>query len=101
MPGYIMYSFLVCILLNLTRWMLAATDVPFTQKVISQREQFTRMSEAQLPFGQLPLLQIDGLELVQSQAIIRYLARRAELQGIIVFCFPTYSYFYLELFLCY
>lgn len=62
--------------------MLAATDVHFTQKLISQREQILRMSEAQLPFGQLPLLQIDGLELVQSQAIVRYLARRSGLQGL-------------------
>eukprot|EP01033_Poteriospumella_lacustris_P007837 gene7838-5639_t len=64
------------------RWMLAATDVSFTQKLISQRDQIVRMSDAQLPFGQLPLLQIDGLELVQSQAIVRYLARRAGLQGL-------------------
>jgi glutathione S-transferase len=63
------------------RWMLAATNVPFTQKVISQRSQFERMSKRQLPFGQLPLLQIDGLEIVQSQAAVRYLARRAQIHG--------------------
>ncbi len=61
--------------------MLAASEINFTQKLISQRDQLLRMSDAQLPFGQLPLLQIDGLELVQSQAIVRYLARRAGLQG--------------------
>lgn len=59
------------------RWMLAASDVSFTQKEISTREQFVKLAARQLPFGQLPLLQIDGLEIVQSQAAVRYLARRA------------------------
>jgi glutathione S-transferase len=35
----------------------------------------------QLPFGQLPLLQIDGLEIVQSQAIVRYIAKRENIDG--------------------
>lgn len=39
------------------------------------------MSERQLPFGQLPLLQIDDLEIVQSQAAVRYLAKRGKLMG--------------------
>ena len=39
------------------------------------------MTVSQLPFGQLPLLQIDGIEIVQTQAILRYLARRANLTG--------------------
>ena len=38
--------------------MLAASEVNFTQKLISQRDQLLRMSDAQLPFGQLPLLQM-------------------------------------------
>lgn len=63
------------------RWMMAATDVSFTQKVVAHRAQFERMAQRQLPFGQLPLLQIDGLEIVQSQAIVRFLARRANIAG--------------------
>jgi hypothetical protein len=63
------------------RWIMAATGVSFTQKLIIQRGQFERLAKRQLPFGQLPLLQIDGLEIVQSQAAVRYLARRAQLQG--------------------
>lgn len=63
------------------RWLLAATNTSFTQKIISQRVHFERMARRQLPFGQLPLLQIDGLEVVQSQACIRYLARRAQIAG--------------------
>lgn len=64
------------------RWMLAYTDVSYTQRVVGTRDRFVNLKDSgQLPFGQLPLLQIDGLELVQSQAIIRYLARRANLTG--------------------
>lgn len=63
------------------RWMLAATNVDFCQKTISTREKFLEMAGGQLPFGQLPLLQIDGMELVQSQATVRYLARRAHIAG--------------------
>ena len=61
--------------------MLAASNLSFGQKIIETRTQFMRLSRRQLPFGQLPLLQIDGLELVQSQAIIRYLAKRSNLIG--------------------
>jgi glutathione S-transferase len=63
------------------RWMLAATNVDFCQKIVSTREKFVEMAGGQLPFGQLPLLQIDGMEIVQSQAAVRYLARRAHLAG--------------------
>lgn len=34
-----------------------------------------------LPFGQVPLLEINGLTLVQSQAIVRYLGRLYKLSG--------------------
>ena len=63
------------------RWMLAASEISFTQRIVDSRKKFLKMKERQLPFGQLPLLQIDGLEIVQSQSIVRYLARRAHLNG--------------------
>jgi hypothetical protein len=50
------------------RWMLAVTSVSFTSHVIKDRARFASMASVQLPFGQLPLLQIDNLEIVQSQA---------------------------------
>ena len=50
------------------RWTLAATNVSFVQRVIKDRSRFVSMAKEQLPFGQLPLLQIDDLELVESQA---------------------------------
>jgi glutathione S-transferase len=64
------------------RWMLAYTEVSFTQRIINKRERFLNLVEnGQLAFGKLPLLQIDGQELVESQAIIRYLAKRGNLVG--------------------
>lgn len=63
------------------RWMLAAADIDFTQKVVSKRDHFLTLANRQLPFGQLPLLQIDDMEIVQSQAAVRYLARKTNLQG--------------------
>ena len=63
------------------RWIMAYSKVSFAGRVIDKRARFQRLAEVQLPFGQLPLLQIDGLELVQSQTIVRYLAKRANLMG--------------------
>jgi len=36
---------------------------------------------AELLFQQLPMIRIDGMDLVQSGAIARYLARKAHLYG--------------------
>jgi glutathione S-transferase len=61
--------------------MLAATMTKFVQKTINDRSRYLSLEQTQLPFGELPLLQIDNLEIVQSQACIRYLAVRGGLQG--------------------
>mmetsp|Transcript_11307 Transcript_11307/g.18414 ORF Transcript_11307/g.18414 Transcript_11307/m.18414 type:complete len:253 (+) Transcript_11307:126-884(+) len=63
------------------RWMLAATQVSFTQRVVSDRETFLQLCESLLPFQQIPVLQIDGQVLAQSQAMVRYLAKRADIAG--------------------
>ncbi len=64
------------------RWLLAATNVQFVNVCLDVPEQFEELkSKRELLFGQLPLLQIDGLKLVQSQAINRYIARRGKICG--------------------
>ncbi len=63
------------------RWLLAAAEISFAQKAVTTREKFLKMAESQLAFGQLPLLQIDDHEIVQSQAAVRYIAKRANLVG--------------------
>ena len=61
------------------RWVLAATGVEWEQVGLDTRQQFLDLRDkpnSPLLFGQMPLLEIDGLELVQSQAMLRYVARR-------------------------
>ena len=65
-----------------TRWMLAATGVAFENVPIDTPEQLADLrASGKLPFDQMPLLEIDGLNLSQSSAMIRFLARRAGLYG--------------------
>ena len=45
------------------------------------QQEFRELQKGDLLFGQLPLLEIDGLKLVQSQAMWRYVAQRAKLFG--------------------
>ena len=41
------------------RWMLAYSDVSFTQRIMNKRERFLNLVEnGQLAFGKLPLLQV-------------------------------------------
>ncbi len=62
------------------RWLMAFSGVSWVQREVDTREKFSRLVDSrQLAFAQLPLLQIDGMELVQSQAIVRYLAQRGNL----------------------
>ncbi len=65
-----------------TRWMLAATGVDFVNVPIDTADELAALrASGKLPFDQMPLLEIDGLNLSQSSAMIRYLARRGDLYG--------------------
>ncbi|KNC48585.1 glutathione S-transferase [Thecamonas trahens ATCC 50062] len=64
------------------RLMLAATETEFEFVPVTTHEAFLALRDSgRLLFGQLPLLEIDGLNLVQSMAMVRYLARRGHLYG--------------------
>jgi glutathione S-transferase len=64
------------------RWVMAACDIEWDQVALTRHGEFAALRDGgALAFGQLPLLEIDGLNLVQSQAIVRYVARRSGLAG--------------------
>jgi len=65
-----------------TRWMLAVNQIDFINIPLTTPEELATLRATQkLPFDQLPLLEIDGKNLSQSTAMIRYLARRGDLYG--------------------
>ena len=65
-----------------TRWMLAANTIAFENVAIETVAALVALrSSGKLPFDQMPLLEIDGLAISQSTALIRYLARRGNLYG--------------------
>ncbi|MGI9481613.1 MAG: glutathione S-transferase family protein [Hyphomicrobiales bacterium] len=65
-----------------TRWMLVVTGVDFTNVAVDTPEDLAALrASGKLPFDQMPLLEIDGLCLSQSSAMIRYLARCNGLYG--------------------
>lgn len=72
------------------RFMLAVCQVDYDEVVpgfdgathIEEKRHFESLRDSgMLMFNQVPLLCIDGLELVQSRAIVRYLANRHGLAG--------------------
>jgi len=65
-----------------TRWMLAISQINFKNVAIESPEALAALRATdKLPFDQMPLLEIDGLNLSQSSAMIRYLARRGHYYG--------------------
>lgn len=65
-----------------TRWMLAVNRIDFENIAIETPEALAALrASGKLPFDQMPLLELDGLNLSQSSAMIRYLARRGDLYG--------------------
>ena len=62
-----------------TRWMLAVNQIEFKNIPIETPSMLAAIkSSGKLPFDQIPLLEIDGLNLSQSSAMVRYLARRGK-----------------------
>ena len=65
-----------------TRWMLAANRIDFENIAIETPEALAALrATGKLPFDQMPLLELDDLNLSQSSAMIRYLARQGDLYG--------------------
>ncbi|KAM9364959.1 uncharacterized protein KZ484_011166 [Pholidichthys leucotaenia] len=64
------------------RWLLTAAEVEFDEVFVTSREQYEKlMYDGSLTFQQLPLVEIDGLKLVQTKAILNYIADKYNLHG--------------------
>lgn len=63
------------------RLMLWEAGVEYEERYVDTREKLEALRKNDLLFQQLPLLEIDGLKLVQSSAIVRYIARKYNLYG--------------------
>ncbi|XP_038628556.1 glutathione S-transferase A2-like [Tachyglossus aculeatus] len=64
------------------RWMLAAAGVEFEEKFLEKAEDLERMqNDGTLLFQQVPMVEIDGMKLVQSRAILNYISTKYNLYG--------------------
>ncbi|KAL7890396.1 hypothetical protein AOLI_G00026540 [Acnodon oligacanthus] len=64
------------------RWLLAAAGVEFQEVFLSTRAQYEELvNDGALLFHQVPLVEMDGMKLVQSKAIMNYIAGKYNLYG--------------------
>ncbi|XP_069091904.1 glutathione S-transferase 3-like [Pleurodeles waltl] len=62
------------------RWLLAAAGVEFDEVFIQTREQYEKLLP-DLLFEQVPMVEMDGVKMVQSRAIQSYIAAKYNLYG--------------------
>ncbi|KAL1771328.1 glutathione S-transferase alpha-3 [Sigmodon hispidus] len=64
------------------RWLLAAAGVEFEEKYIITQKDLKRLkNDGSLMFRQVPMVEIDGMKLVQTRAILNYIASKYNLYG--------------------
>ncbi|TRY60056.1 hypothetical protein DNTS_010096 [Danionella cerebrum] len=64
------------------RWLLSAAGVQFEEVFLTKKEQYDKLlNDGALMFQQVPLVEMDGLKLVQSKAILNYVAAKYNLYG--------------------
>ncbi|XP_062042254.1 glutathione S-transferase Yc-like [Lepus europaeus] len=64
------------------RWLLAAAGVEFEEKFIKTKEDMQRMkNDPSFIYQQVPMVEIDGMKLVQTRAILNYIADKHNLYG--------------------
>ncbi|CAO2634238.1 Glutathione S-transferase A1 [Lemmus lemmus] len=64
------------------RWLLAAAGVEFEEKFMETSEDLEKLiKDGNVMFQQLPMVEIDGMTLVQSRAILNYIATKYDLYG--------------------
>ncbi|KAM4786832.1 glutathione S-transferase-like isoform 1-T1 [Cyanocitta cristata] len=64
------------------RWLLAAAGVEFEESYLEKKEDLTKLQQdGSLLFQQVPMVEIDGMKLVQTRAIANYIATKYNLYG--------------------
>uniref|UniRef100_A0A8C3ETR7 glutathione transferase n=1 Tax=Corvus moneduloides TaxID=1196302 RepID=A0A8C3ETR7_CORMO len=64
------------------RWLLAAAGVEFEEVYLETKEQYDKLiKDGFLLFQQVPLVEIDGMKMVQTRAILSYIAGKYNLYG--------------------
>uniref|UniRef100_A0A3Q3GRY8 Glutathione S-transferase n=1 Tax=Kryptolebias marmoratus TaxID=37003 RepID=A0A3Q3GRY8_KRYMA len=64
------------------RWLLTVAEVEFDEVFLTTREQYLKLlNDGALMFQQVPLVEIDGLKLIQTKAILQYIAEKYNLHG--------------------
>ncbi|CAG09409.1 unnamed protein product, partial [Tetraodon nigroviridis] len=64
------------------RWLLAVAGAKFEETYVTTREQYENLLKGgDLLFQQIPMVEIDGMKLVQTKAILNYIAEKYGLHG--------------------
>ncbi|CAI5769449.1 glutathione S-transferase-like [Podarcis lilfordi] len=64
------------------RWLLAAAGVEFEEQLIETKEYLEKLKHGgDLLFQQVPMVEMDGMKMVQSRAILNYIAAKYNLSG--------------------
>ncbi|KAK0133688.1 Glutathione S-transferase 3 [Merluccius polli] len=64
------------------RWLLAAAEVEFDEVLLTSRDQYEKLlADGVLMYEQVPMVEMDGMHLVQTKAILKYIAEKYNLNG--------------------
>ncbi|XP_059137299.1 glutathione S-transferase A6-like isoform X2 [Peromyscus eremicus] len=64
------------------RWLLAAAGVEYKEEFIHTNEDLEKLrSDGVLMFQQVPMVEVDGMKLVQTRAILNYFSSKYNLYG--------------------
>ncbi|MEE6476627.1 hypothetical protein FKM82_011147 [Ascaphus truei] len=64
------------------RWLLATVGVEFEEEFLESRGQYEALlRDGALLFKQVPMVDIDGMKMVQTKAILQYIAAKYKLYG--------------------
>ncbi|XP_031598744.1 glutathione S-transferase 3 [Oreochromis aureus] len=64
------------------RWLLTVAEVEFDEVLLTTREQYEKLlNDGALMFQQVPLVEMDGMKLIQTKAILNYIAEKYNLHA--------------------